>query len=181
MILSCNSCSKKFVVPDNAITSAGRLVQCSACGNKWKQFPVKTNDKEKVISKPVAKKTITKAATAKKTISSKKLSSPKKKVVKKKREINLYSPEYLAKKHGIKINENSSSSKKKYSEKEKIKFGFYNFLLVQTIFIITLLRLLYFGEEFIVENLPITEIYIDYLFESIKNLKDIIQNFFSNY
>ena len=56
MILSCNSCGKKFVVPDNAITEAGRLVQCSACGNKWKQFPVEIAEKKKVTSKPVAKK-----------------------------------------------------------------------------------------------------------------------------
>ena len=63
MILSCNSCDKKFVVPDNAITRTGRLVQCSACGNKWKQFPVKINEKEVAISKPVAKKTVTKAKT----------------------------------------------------------------------------------------------------------------------
>ena len=40
MILTCNSCGKKFVVPDNAITSSGRMVQCGSCGNKWKQFPV---------------------------------------------------------------------------------------------------------------------------------------------
>ncbi len=40
MILSCNSCEKKFVVPDSAIGPNGRLVQCSSCGNKWKQFPI---------------------------------------------------------------------------------------------------------------------------------------------
>ena len=40
MILSCNSCEKKFVVPDQAITPAGRMVQCGSCGNKWKQFPI---------------------------------------------------------------------------------------------------------------------------------------------
>ena len=47
MILSCNSCEKQFVVPDNAILASGRLVQCSACGNKWKQFPIKTKVKVK--------------------------------------------------------------------------------------------------------------------------------------
>ena len=41
MILSCNSCEKKFVVPDQAITDSGRIVQCGSCGNKWKQFPIK--------------------------------------------------------------------------------------------------------------------------------------------
>ena len=40
MILTCNSCGKKFVVPDSAITDAGRMVQCGSCGNKWKQFPI---------------------------------------------------------------------------------------------------------------------------------------------
>ena len=40
MILNCNSCGKKFVVPDNAITASGRMVQCGSCGNKWKQFPI---------------------------------------------------------------------------------------------------------------------------------------------
>ena len=47
MILSCNSCEKKFVVPDDAIGKSGRLVQCSSCGNKWKQFPIKTDIKIK--------------------------------------------------------------------------------------------------------------------------------------
>ena len=39
MIIQCNSCSKKFVVPDGAIKAKGRLVQCSSCGNKWTQYP----------------------------------------------------------------------------------------------------------------------------------------------
>ena len=60
MILSCNSCDKKFVVPDNAIGASGRLVQCSSCGNQWKQFPVEIAKKKEIISKPVIKQTITK-------------------------------------------------------------------------------------------------------------------------
>ena len=40
MILECKSCQKKFIVPDDAITNTGRLVQCSSCGNKWTQYPV---------------------------------------------------------------------------------------------------------------------------------------------
>ena len=50
MILSCNSCEKKFVVPDNAIGVSGRLVQCSSCGNKWKQFPIKSDKNLKEIT-----------------------------------------------------------------------------------------------------------------------------------
>ena len=51
MILTCNSCSKKFVVPDNAITASGRMVQCGSCGNKWKQFPVGEVKKTQSISR----------------------------------------------------------------------------------------------------------------------------------
>ena len=58
MILTCNSCEKKFVVPDQAIIATGRTVQCGSCGNKWKQFPIKsetvkviTDDKKAVKKK----------------------------------------------------------------------------------------------------------------------------------
>ena len=50
MILTCNSCGKKFVVPDSAITASGRTVQCGSCGNKWKQFPVNKIKKTEPIS-----------------------------------------------------------------------------------------------------------------------------------
>ena len=51
MILTCNSCGKKFVVPDSAITASGRMVQCGSCGNKWKQFPVNEIKKTQSISR----------------------------------------------------------------------------------------------------------------------------------
>ena len=59
MILTCNSCNKKFVVPDSAITSAGRMVQCGSCGNKWKQFPVEGSVKKKLVEKKISTKKIT--------------------------------------------------------------------------------------------------------------------------
>jgi len=59
--------------------------------------------------------------------------------------------------------------------------GFYSFIIISTVVAISILRLLYFTQDIIIEKLPISEIYIDYLFESISNIKDIIQNFFSDY
>ena len=50
MLVNCNSCQKKFVVPDSAITENGRLLQCGSCGNKWTQYPIK----EKTV-KPIKK------------------------------------------------------------------------------------------------------------------------------
>tara|TARA_X000001036_G_scaffold328243_1_gene306834 strand:- start:769 stop:1278 length:510 start_codon:yes stop_codon:yes gene_type:complete len=169
MILSCNSCQKKFVVPDNAISAAGRLVQCSSCGNKWTQFPINEKVKKKaskIKSQPQKIQNSTKKS--------------KRKVVTKNGP-SLYSPEYLAKKHGIKINSNPVLKDKTTVNKTKVSLGFYSFIIVSVVIVIFILRLLYFTQNIIIEKLPITEMYIDYLFESIKNIKELIQNFFSNY
>ena len=173
MILTCNSCGKKFVVPDSAITASGRTVQCGSCGNKWKQFPVNEIKKtqpisniEKIASKP--KQVQPKVQKAKKV---------KKTNVRKPREINLYSPEYLAKKHGITLKEDD----KQILRKDKISFGFYNSLLVFLLLIIVISRGLYFFEDFIVQKFPFTEFYIDYFFESIRNMFDLWKNLISNY
>ncbi len=176
MILSCNSCEKKFVVPDNAIGATGRLVQCSSCGNKWTQFPInKTAKPKEEISKIKIKTPI--------KITQNLVKKPKRKI-KKKTGPDLYSPEYLAKKHGIKIGEQAklnTKTKKIEKSKTEISLGFYNLFLVYIVIIIFVLRLVYFGQDIIIENFPITQVYIDYLFETITNIKDIIQNFFSNY
>ena len=170
MILSCNSCGKKFVVPDNAISEAGRLVQCSACGNKWKQFPIEVTKKKEEFSKPVTKQTIAKTIRPKKTISS------KRKVAKKTREVNLYSPEYLAKKHGIKIKNSEPKGTRKTITEEKISFGFYSSLLVFLVFIIFFSRSLYFTQSYIIALFPNTEFYLGYFFENIRNLFEVWKN-----
>ena len=168
MILSCNSCDKRFVVPDNAISATGRLVQCSSCGNKWTQFPIGNKTKPK--------KEISKIQPA-----PKKIKSPTKKKIKKKTGPDLYSPEYLAKKHGIKIDSKPVLQNKIAKDKTRTSFGFYSFIIISTVIAISTLRLLYFTQDIIIEKVPVLEIYIDYLFESIRNIKDIIHNFFSNY
>tara|TARA_B100000767_G_scaffold225922_1_gene215419 strand:- start:140 stop:649 length:510 start_codon:yes stop_codon:yes gene_type:complete len=169
MILSCNSCEKKFVVPDKAITISGRLVQCGSCGNKWKQFPEKI-DQKKELSKPNFNlnkekiKNITKIKKLKKN---------------KKKSFNLYSPEYLAKKHGININDSNDTEKN--LTKKSISFGFYNSLILLIVVFITLSRSLYFFEDVIVKNFPISEFYLNYFFESLKNISEIIKNLISSY
>jgi len=170
MILTCNSCGKKFVVPDNAITASGRTVQCGSCGNKWKQFPEQKLKKETIIDKkisPSIKKLVTK------------ITKPKTKKVKKPREINLYSPEYLKKKHGISLN-NVETNKKQITNK-KVSFGFYNSLLLFIVVIISISRGLYFFQDFITQNLPFTEFYLNYFFESMRNMFEIFKNLISSY
>ena len=42
MIVSCENCSKKFVVKDSNIPKDGRTVQCGYCSVTWHQMPVST-------------------------------------------------------------------------------------------------------------------------------------------
>jgi len=176
MILICNSCSKKFVVPDSAITTSGRVVQCGSCGNKWKQFPINEIKKIQPIS------TMQKTVSTQRIIqqNAQKIKKNKKRKVSKPREINLYSPEYLAKKHGIKLDTDLKANSS-YKSKSKISFGFYNSLLLFLLIIITLSRGLYFFQDFVVQKLPFTEFYINYFFESIKNMFEIWKNLISSY
>ena len=171
MILSCNSCNKKFVVPDSAIVASGRLVQCSACGNKWTQFPI--NNKTTQLKKTTEIKSITKKIK----------SSPKKVKSKtqKKSGPNLYSPEYLAKKHGIRIQNTSLKEDKVKKVKDNVSFGFYNYLIVFSVSLISVLKLIHFAQHYIIIKVPMTEVYLEYLFETIRNLIDIIKNFLTIY
>ena len=170
MILTCNSCGKKFVVPDNAITASGRTVQCGSCGNKWKQFPSQNFKKETIIDKKIS-------SSIKKSVP--KITKPKSKKVKKPREINLYSPEYLQKKHGISLN-NVEKNRKQIIDK-KVSFGFYNSLLLLIVLIIIASRGLYFFQDFITQNLPFAEFYLNYFFESMRNMFEIFKNLISSY
>ena len=170
MILSCNSCEKKFVVPDSAITPSGRLVQCSACGNKWKQFPI--------ISSSEVPKTI---KTITSSIKIKKVAKSKVKKLNKRPGPSLYTPEYLAKKHGVNINIKPEPKQKKLDNKIKVNFGFYNFSIVTIIITTFLLRILYFVKGKIIMLLPDSAIYINYLFETLLNIQLLIQNFLAGY
>ena len=177
MILTCNSCGKKFVVPDSAITASGRMVQCGSCGNKWKQLPVQEVENNQSIARP--KKVVSRPQPVQQKIQKPK--KIKRTAPKKPREISLYSPEYLARKHGIKINDAQPEKNFSKQEKRKVSFGFYNSLIVFIFFVIALSRILYFSQGFIISNIPASEYYLNYFFESIRNIFEIWKNLITNY
>ena len=177
MIITCNCGEKKFTLPDNSIPAAGRMVQCGFCGLKWKQFPVGDIEKTQSIARP--KKVVSRPQPVQQKIQKPK--KIKRNAPKKPREISLYSPEYLAKKHGIKINDAQPEKNFSKQEKRKVSFGFYNSLIVFIFFVIALSRILYFSQGFIVSNIPASEYYLNYFFESIRNIFEIWKNLISNY
>ncbi len=172
MIITCNCGEKKFTLPDNSIPAAGRMVQCGFCGLKWKQFPVGDVEKTQSIARP--KKVVSRPQPVQQKIQKPK--KIKRNAPKKPREISLYSPEYLAKKHGIKINDAQPEKNFSKQEKRKVSFGFYNSLILFIFLIIFLARSLYFGQNFVITILPSSEFYLNYFFESVRNIFEIVRD-----
>ena len=94
-----------------------------------------------------------------------------------KREIDLYSPEYLAKKHGITLNEVKNND----LTKNKVSFGFFNSLIFFIVIIIAISRGLYFAQDFIVQNILLMKFILITFFKSIRNLFEIWKNLISSY
>ena len=166
MIIQCNSCQKKFNVPDNAISENGRLVQCSSCGNKWTQYPLSQNQ-EKVVKITNVKK-ITKKV--KKTKN--KRPAQNKKVVSE----NPYSSEYLEKKHGIKIIDPTTSISNKNIKKTKVGYGFYSYLITILIFVTSFFGILNYTKDMLISNFPFLDNYIYRLYETLNYFWLIILN-----
>ena len=166
MLVGCQSCQKKFTIPDSAITEAGRLLQCGSCGNKWTQYPVK----EELIKENKKTPTIKiKQPTKEKKI--------KNSIKNKKRKINLYSEEYLKRKHGLEIKETLDGKKIKRDKKNTSGFGFFNYLFVATTFIISLFAILNLLKDIIIVNYPFTELYINSFYEIFEILRVAMFNF----
>ena len=168
MLINCNSCQKKFIVPDTAITESGRLVQCGSCGKKWTQFPTNiTKSKETKILQDVQ---------LKKPQVNKKKTIPKKTVSKK----NLYTAEYLKKKHGLTIQE-SNITLNNLRKNNKNSFGFYSYMLFLFIFLITMFGILDLSKAIIILKYPNSEMYINYLYEVIEIIKVSITVFVNQF
>ncbi len=169
MIIQCKSCEKKFNVPDGAIGKEGRLVQCSSCGNKWTQYPVK-QAATKIVKNNIP------------TIANKKLAPVSKKTKVKKKRMKpgpqIYSAEYLNKKHGLKISPDINNQKK-IKTKISSEFGFYSYLFLFLIIFIAAIGIINLTQEILIFNFPFVEKYIFYLFETINNFIIIFKEIFS--
>ena len=177
MIIQCTACDKKFSVPDTAITSAGRLVQCSSCGNKWTQYPTKT---KKNIIKPITPST---------TVTTKKISKKRKGPIP-------YSKEYMQQKWGSGSIKNyveekglTKKSKKIPAQEKKQKgksvknkihsgFGFFNYIITVGVMSTFFIGILSFERSRLSRKFPFLEPYIDNFFETLDNFKIFILDFY---
>ena len=158
MIITCTKCEKRFVVPDNAIPAEGRTVQCSACSNKWKQLPIKKSGSP-VKAKPI---------------------SVKKKRAKKRKMPTAYSKDYMKQKWGITVQDYAQKEgltekparKKSPKDVEGSGFGFFYYIIIMSIILLSFIGVLKLAESTIVTQFPFLESYIDYFFEALNNFAD---------
>ena len=176
MIITCTKCEKRFVVPDNAIPSEGRTVQCSACSNKWKQFPIKESESP-VKAQPISVK--------KKRTKTRKKSTPP------------YSKDYMKEKWGVNVQDYAQKEglTKKPTGKKSSKdvsgsgFSFFYSIFIISIILLSFIGVLKLAESIIVTQFPFLEpyisyffdvlnIFIDHFFETLDNFKIFISDFY---
>jgi predicted Zn finger-like uncharacterized protein len=166
MLIQCKSCEKKFIVPDSAIGPKGRLVQCSSCGNKWSQFPTIVNEDkndQRLEEKEIPKKVLVKKDLKK-----------SKKTKKNKNQINKFSKEYLYKKYNLRINDDIGKSiQKDNSKRDRINFGFYSYLTTFIVLLVAIFGVIHLSKEIIFIYLPVSEQYINYMYEVLEIMKTI--------
>jgi len=164
MIITCTKCEKSFVVPDNAIPAEGRTVQCSACSNKWKQLPIKKNESP-VKAQPI---------------------SVKKKRTKKRKMPAPYSKDYMKQKWGIAVQDyarkegltKKPTSKKSPKDAEGSGLGFFYYIIIISIILLSFIGVLKLAESTIVTQFPFLESCINYFFETLDNFKIFILDFY---
>ena len=93
---------------------------------------------------------------------------------------NLYTAEYLKKKHGLTIQE-SNITLNNLRENNKNSFGFYSYMLFLFIFLITMFGILDLSKEVIILKYPTSEMYINYLYEVIEIIKVSITVFVNQF
>ena len=64
---------------------------------------------------------------------------------------------------------------------QNISFGFYNTLILLIVITIAVAKALHFFQDILVEKAPFTEFYLNYFFESIRNIFEIWKNLIANY
>ena len=145
MIVSCEKCNKKFELADNLIPSTGRLLQCGSCSYQWHYIP---ESKIELVNE--VKDNVKTTDQVKKT-----LQKPIKKKIEKRKTI---------------ANQNIHQSYSEESETRKRKIGFFSFLLVMIISLVSLVILLDTFKLQLSSIIPNIDFYLVSLYDTLKDI-----------
>ena len=145
MIVSCEKCNKKFELADNLVPSTGRLLQCGSCYYQWHYIP---ESKIELVNE--VKDNVKTTDQVKKT-----QQKPIKKKIEKRKTI---------------ANQNIHQSYSEESETRKRKIGFFSFLLVMIISLISLVILLDTFKHQLSSIIPNIDFYLVSLYDTLKDI-----------
>ena len=145
MIISCEKCNKKFELADNLIPNTGRLLQCGSCAYQWHYIPESKIElvdevKDNVITNDPVKKT---------------LQRPIKKKIEK---------------HKTLPKQNIHQSYSEELETKKQKIGFFSFLIVLIISLVSLVILLDTFKLQLSRIIPNIDFYLVSLYDTLKDI-----------
>ena len=145
MIVSCEKCNKKFQLTDNLVPSTGRLLQCGSCSYQWHYIP---ESKIELVNE--VKDNVKTTDQVKKT-----LQKPIKKKIEKRKTI---------------ANQNIHQSYSEESETRKRKIGFFSFLLVMIISLVSIVILLDTFKLQLSSIIPNIDFYLVSLYDTLKDI-----------
>jgi len=192
MIIQCKSCQKKFLVSENAIPKEGMEVQCGVCSNTWFQKPeIKKKAKPKFKSEKITQEKIETASQEKiETASDGKkykflgkqwaLALPSGKAGRlAKNEISKELDEKIGRSIDPSIESMSIATSEKDEKNQGIGFLTSIFIiLIGVIFTIGVLET--FKNELVV-YWPELEFYLEYVYETLRNIRTISRDLFYSY
>ena len=145
MIVSCEKCNKKFELADNLVPSTGRLLQCGSCSYQWHYIP-----ESKIELVDEVKDNVKTTDQVKKS-----LQKPIKKRIER---------------HKTLAKQNIHQSYSEEPETKKRKIGFFSFLLVTIISLVSLVILVDTFKLQLSSIIPNIDFYLVSLYDTLKDI-----------
>ena len=184
MIIQCKSCQKKFLVSENAIPKEGMEVQCGVCSNTWFQKPeIKKKAKPKFKSEKITQEKIETASDGKKYKFLGKqwaLVLPSGKAGRlAKNEISKELDEKIERSIDPSIESMSIATSEKDEKNQGI--GFLTSIFIILIGAISTIGVLETFKNELVVYWPKLEFYLEYVYETLRNIRTISRDLFYSY
>ena len=171
MIIECLKCNKKFEINSSLIPKKGRLLKCGSCDYEW-FFKEQTNEKIILESDQINIESSTKTASLK----NEEIEISPNTIEKEELEIKI-SPNTIEKEE-LEVKKNSLSNDTVLNRPKKKKISFFNFLIVFTVSIVSLILIIDSFKGPISIIFPNIEFILYNLYETLKDIKLFFKDFF---
>ncbi len=184
MIIQCKSCEKKFLVPENSIPKQGIEVQCGICSSTWFVKPkIKKKDKPKLKSEENIQEIIQIASDGKKY----KFLGKQWALILQSGKVGRLAKSDIAKELDEKIGRSIDPSMESVSittpgkDEKNQGISFLTAIFIILIGAISAIGVLETFKSELIVYWPELEFYLEYVYETLKNIRVIVRDLFYSY